>query len=139
MNHRCQKERQRHIYKLQCLPRKYLLETAQSFINNYKMATSIKCHRLGRSARSNQEAHMVATLIFTALSSKCQRTGVGLPHDLRSNYSGMQQLVGSTTEAAHCCVGNSQAQKALVLFQSQRRLQQNMITNERSTVTTNLE
>lgn len=43
-------------------------------------------------------------------------TGVGLPHDLRSNYSDMLELVGSTTEKAHCYLCESERQTAPMLF-----------------------
>lgn len=37
---------------------------------------------------------------YKDIALKVTETGAGLPHDLRSNYSDMLQLVGTSTEQA---------------------------------------
>lgn len=51
------------------------------------------------------------------------KRGLGFPHDLRSNYSDMLQLVGSSTKQAHCYVCDSEIQAAPILYQCQSSFQ----------------
>lgn len=100
-----------------------VLEADRSDINRYKMATKFKrcCLKIQYWVKPIMSSYSDNPGIVL---KSVTETGVGLPHDLRSNYSDMLRLVGSTTEQAHCYVCDCERQAAPILSQCQRSSQQ---------------